>query len=148
MHQPGEMSEVEIAGQRYRIGRLSAIKQFHVSRRIAPIIPTLIPVFMRLKVAGDLRHDFLGMAELVQPFADSIAAMSDEDTEFIFSSCLTNVHRNTGKTWAAIWSAQAHDCMFDDMDLGVLIHLVIRVVQDNLAPFIRGLLTSQEGSPV
>lgn len=147
MSQVEEMSEVEIDGNRYRIGRLNAIKQFHVSRRIAPIIPTLIPVFIKLKVAGELTGDFAGLAGVVQPFADGIAAMSDEDSEFILSSCLSVARRAVNDKWTPVWSAQANDCMFDDMDLGVLMHIAIRVIQDNLAPFIRGLLTSQQGSP-
>ena len=44
--------ELDLNGHRYSIGKLSAKQQFHVSRRIAPIVPTLIPVFVRLAAGG------------------------------------------------------------------------------------------------
>lgn len=44
--------EIDLNGHRYSIGKLSAKQQFHMSRRIAPIVPTLIPVFVRLRQAA------------------------------------------------------------------------------------------------
>ena len=44
--------EIDLNGHRYSIGKLSAKQQFHMSRRIAPIVPTLIPVFVRLAAGG------------------------------------------------------------------------------------------------
>jgi len=45
--------EIQLGGNAYSIGRLTAKQQFHVSRRIAPIIPPLIPLFMKLaKTSG------------------------------------------------------------------------------------------------
>ncbi|MFX7140361.1 phage tail assembly chaperone, partial [Acinetobacter baumannii] len=62
--------ELEVAGKAYSIGKMSAKKQFHVSRRIAPLIPKLIPVFTRVKSGGGISADLDGLAEVLQPFAD------------------------------------------------------------------------------
>lgn len=37
--------------------------------------------------------------------------------------------------------------MFQDIDLGVMLPLVMRVITVNLGPFMQGLLTSQPSSP-
>lgn len=142
------MVEFNLNGQTYRAGKLDAFKQFHLSRKLAPIVPTLIPVFVKLSRDGDLAKDIAGIAAIVQPFADGIAAMTDADSEYVLSTCLGAVQRSTGQnTWAPIWSQAAKSCMFDDIDLGVMVQLVMQVVQDSLGPFIRGLLMSQQGSP-
>ena len=135
---------MELKGNEYRIGKLDAMRQLHVSRRIAPIIPTLVPVFLKIAQQGDVMKDLAGVAELCEPFAEALAEMSDEHSEYIFATCLSVVKRQTSPTnFAPVWSASAKACMFDDIDLGDMIQLVLAVIQDSLGPFIRGLLTSQ-----
>lgn len=139
--------EIELNGQTYRIGKLNALDQFHVSRRIAPIIPTLIPVFLKLANGEGLAGNIGTVGDALKPFAEGIAEMSDEASEFVLSTCLSVVHRQTGTTWAPVWSKQAKAAMFDDLDLSVLLNLAIRVIKDSLEPFIRGLVTSQQAGP-
>jgi hypothetical protein len=141
------MLEFEVSGQQYRARKLTAFQQFHVSRKVAPILPTLVPVFVRLKQSENLMDDLATTAAALQPFADGLAAMKDEDGEFVISTCLSVVQRETQGNWAAVWSVQSKVCMFDDIDLGIMIPLILKVIQDSLGPFISGLLTSQTGSP-
>ena len=61
--------EIDLNGHRYSIGKLSAKQQFHMSRRIAPIVPTLIPVFVRLAAGGKrISEDPGGMADVLNPW--------------------------------------------------------------------------------
>lgn len=138
------MVEITERGQVYRIGRLDAFKQLHVSRRLAPVVPTLVPVFLKIARQESAMQDIPGTAALLQPFADALASMADADAEYLLSTCLSVVQRKTSETtWAPVWSDKARACMFDDMDLGVMVKLVLEVVKDSLGPFMRGLLTSQ-----
>lgn len=138
--------EIELNGQTYRIGKLNAMTQFHVSRRIAPLIPTLVPVFVQLSKEG-LAGDLGRFGEALGPFAEGISEMDDAASEYVLSNCLSVVHRQNGQGWAPIWSKAHNACMFEDIDLSVMLNLAVRVIQDSLAPFIKGLLTSQQGSP-
>ena len=139
------MVEFELQGNTYRAGKLDAFKQFHVSRKIAPILPTLIPVFVSLSRDNKLTEDLGAFSELLTPFADGIANMSDEASEYVIATCLSVVsRRQENDTWAKVWSGGG--CMFDDMDLGVIIQIIIKVIQDSLGPFIQGLLMSQAGN--
>ncbi|MBR8380711.1 hypothetical protein KDW20_33570 [Burkholderia cenocepacia] len=168
-------TEIELSGKRYQIGRLSAMQQFHVSRRIAPIIPSMIPVMMKFYTeiersrnatanaalaalvadagaSGTVeQRDVLGLvdsiAPVLQPFADALAGLKDEDAEYVFGTCLSVVERQHQNGWAKVWSASHKTSMFDDMDMGSMLPLVVRVVVENLGPFISGLLTSQASSP-
>ncbi|MBU9403898.1 hypothetical protein KTE13_29570 [Burkholderia multivorans] len=178
-------TEIELNGTRYAIGKLSAMQQFHVSRRIAPIIPPMIPVLMKFyaeleqadvareqaranaalaalaegKVpseaadapAADKSRELLSMvdaiAPVLQPFADALAGLKDEDAEYVFGTCLSVVERWQGAGWAKVWSPAHKTSMFDDIGIDVMLPLVVRVVVANLGSFISGLLTSQASSP-
>ncbi|WP_446902995.1 phage tail assembly chaperone [Burkholderia sp. YIM B11467] len=167
-------TEIELSGKRYQIGRLSAMQQFHVSRRIAPIIPSMIPVLMKFyaeiergrNVAANAalealasgenapaaqQRDVLGLvdsiAPVLQPFADALAGLKDEDAEYVFGTCLSVVERQHMNGWAKVWAAAHKTSMFDDMDIGSMLPLVVRVVVENLGPFINGLLISRASSP-
>lgn len=86
--------EIDLNGNRYSIGKLSAKQQFHISRRIAPILPTLIPVFVRLASGTRVvSEDPGGLADVLQPLADGLAAMKDEDAEYVLDTCLQVVQR-------------------------------------------------------
>jgi len=152
------MSDFELGEDTYRIGRLNAFQQFHLSRKVAPMIPTLIPLFLKLqasakdaKVADSsaasalapLSGDMGALAEMLQPFADGIAGMPDETAEFILSTCLGVVQRKQGTAWFPVWNASQNVCMFDDLDLGVMMRLAVRVITESLGPFLRGMLTGQ-----
>lgn len=179
-------TEIQLNGVRYAIGKLSAMQQFHVSRRIAPIIPPMIPVLMKFYAeleqadvareqerknaalaalaegaeasataasapAGDRSRELLSMvdaiAPVLQPFADALAGLKDEDAEYVFGTCLSVVERWQGAGWAKVWNIAHKTSMFDDIGIDVMLPLVVRVVVANLGPFISGLLTSQASSP-
>jgi hypothetical protein len=139
------MIEFEQGGKQYRAEKLGCIPCFHVSRKIAPLLPALIPVFLTVsKMKGGLTENLAAVAEVLQPFADGIAALPDEATEYVLSTCLSVVRRRQGDNWAPIWSTSAKAMMFDDIDLASALPIAVRVIQENLGPFISGLLTSQQ----
>ena len=141
--------EFEIAGQRYRAEKLDAFKQLHVSRKIAPIIPKLLPMFMKFAGNADaLRDDLDGLAEAFEPLAQALADMPDADCEYVFGACFSVVFRYQQNGWTTIWVPSVKSLMFDDIDLGVMFQLASRVIMDSLGPFIRGLLANAKpGSP-
>ena len=38
------MTELEIGGNAYRINSMSAMTQFHVMRKLGPVLPGIVPV--------------------------------------------------------------------------------------------------------
>ncbi|MBY4674286.1 hypothetical protein K6W12_27050 [Burkholderia multivorans] len=184
-------TEIQLNGVRYAIGKLSAMQQFHVSRRIAPIIPPMIPVLMKfyaeLEQADvaraqeranaalaalaestegakgaeapaaaapaperDRSRELLSLvdaiAPVLQPFADALAGLKDEDAEYVFGTCLSVVERWQGAGWAKVWNITHKTAMFDDIGIDVMLPLVVRVVVANLGNFIQGLLSSPGAS--
>jgi hypothetical protein len=158
-------TEIELNGHRYQVGRLSAMQQFHVSRRIAPIIPPMVPVVMMFyagleqgknESASETPNEAAprralklveSIAPVLQPFADALASLKDDDAEYVFGTCLSVVERQHQNGWAKVWSAAHKTSMFDDLGLETTLPLVVRVIATNLGNFIGGLLTSQASSP-
>jgi hypothetical protein len=135
------MIEFEINGQTYKASKLSAMAQLHLSRRLAPIIPKVLPALSAMAGKDESSIDLAEMAVALQPAADALAAMSDEDAEHIYSACLSVVQRKQDNAWRSVWSAAQKTTLFDDIELDVMTQLVFRVVGDSLGNFIRGLLS-------
>jgi hypothetical protein len=150
-------------GVQYRIKKLNAIEQWHLNRKIAPLIPPLIPVFLKMaresalaevmakereaqgKAPVDTAFDVESIAGLLGPFAEGIATMSDSDSEYVINTCLSAIQRNiSANVWMPVWSVAAKASQFPELnDLSNVLPLVIKVIWDALGPFIKGLLTAQ-----
>jgi hypothetical protein len=140
------MVEFEMDGRQYRFDKLSAMQQFHVSRKIAPLLPPLLPIFAQVvkeKKGKKPLNDLDKIGPLLQPFADGLASMSDDVSEYVFNTCLSVIRCKHGDNWIQFWSATGKIAMVEELnDVGVMIRLVVRVIQDSLAPFINGFLTN------
>ncbi|OTS45805.1 hypothetical protein CAT03_05975 [Acinetobacter pittii] len=144
---------MQIGNYDYEIGRLNAIDQFHVSRKIAPIIPTIMPLLTELakgelqktieKLESAEENDVSGLAEAnlkslgsaLQPLMDAFAKMPEDDVDYVIKKCLTVVSRNGAKV------VVRDAIMFDDLGMEHILPLTIAVIRTNLGNFIQGLLT-------
>ena len=149
--------ETLIIGQHnYTIGRLNAIDQLHVSRKIAPIVPKIMPILTELakgdlvklfeKLDGeaaelsisDIDADDLegldGLADALGPLMEVFSQMNEDDVNYLIHKCLGVVKRGTALV------SRNNSLMFDDIDLQQIMPLVLAVIRINLGDFIRGLL--------
>ena len=142
------MNELITIGEHdYTIGRLNALDQFHVSRKIAPIVPTLMPIISEV-AKGDLSktiesielgdNNELGslepLAQALEPFMEAFAKMPEDDVNYIIHKCLSVVKRGSSIV------CRGQSIMFDDLDMGQILPLVVAVIRVSLGNFIQGLL--------
>lgn len=142
-----------VGGNQYQIGRLNAIDQFHVSRRLAPVLPTIAPLLVQIHQSGLIQKiddggveavldgDLAKLAEEAMPLADALADMSDEHANYIILKCLSVVRRKTDTGFAAM--CRGGTLAYDDMEMMDMLPLVLAVVQASLGNFIGGLATSK-----
>lgn len=152
------MTEFEINGITYRIGKMTVFQQFHLERKVAPLVPKLVPIFLKLQAAvkppaegeqvstedvqpSPLTGDLAATVDMLSPFMDAIAGMDDAQAEFILGTSLSVVSRKQGGTWSPIWSARGNVAMFDDIDMNDMLKMTYRVILEVLGPFIKGMLT-------
>src|ERR1700756_1664736 len=88
------MSEVEINGVKYTVARLNAFNQWHISRKLMPFLPALMPV-VRIWTAVARGESVSPEDEdkALIPIANTLAAMSYADSNFIMNICLDAVRR-------------------------------------------------------
>jgi hypothetical protein len=126
------VTEIEIGGQQYRIGKMDAMRQFHVARRLAPVLASLGISATEL--------DGIDLFSVLGPVSEVLAKMPNEDVEYVIGSCLSVVHRREGEKWAQVQSPlpQAR-LMYADIDMPVMVRLAVEVVKDNLGGFFADL---------
>jgi hypothetical protein len=125
-----------IANQTYRIGKLNALTQFHVVRRLGPVLATMGVSMGMLKQGASLTTE--GFMDLLGPITGVLAQMSNEDTDYIIFTCLSAVTRQQGDTGYAPVST-AGRLMFEDIDLPAMLRLVVEVLKVNLGNFLMEL---------
>lgn len=119
--------ETQINGNTYRIGKLDARTQFHVARRLAPLLAGIGKTLNQPKNKDDLFSTF-------GPLADALSSMSDEDTDYVLDKCLSVVHRAQGNQFAPVMTTNGR-MMFDDIDLPSMMQLAVTVVRENIGGF-------------
>lgn len=116
---------VEVGGFTYRIGKMPAREQFHVTRRLGPAIMG----FLGSAASGG------GIMGALGPIIDHLSKMSDEDSDYVLDHCLSVVHRSQPNgEWAKV-RAPNGALMFEDIELPQLINLTRAVLMENLSGF-------------
>jgi hypothetical protein len=137
------VAEFEVAGKQYRSAKMNAFQQFHVARKLGPIFAKLGPNAIRTDPDASL-------IDMLEPVVDALAAMPEEDCNYILFRCLAVVQRGDAGRWTPIWNENAKRLMFEDIDMSEMIQICMQVLGDNLGPFIAapGLNTIQPQSPM
>jgi|SRR5271165_6183686 len=130
--------DFEIGGRKFKLNKVDAFKQFHIVRRIAPILSDLLP---SIKDAQKIKQENLseeekleGLAKMAAPFMEGIAKLSDKDADFVLFGLLSSVEiqQPTGN-WARVSTNEM--IMMQDLELPVLLQLAGRAFMFNLSGF-------------
>lgn len=140
--------EITLNGVRYSSIRLDAFKQFHIARRLAPVVLSLgmgASLMMKFKEASasatpkteaaEAQDDLAAMAAAGKPIADVLAAMSDTDSEYVLKACLGAVSREQAGTCFAPILNSAGTLQYNDLGLIQMLQLTHAVVMENLGNF-------------
>ena len=135
--------QITVNNNAYAIGKLEALKQFHLMRRLAPVLATVGLDIAKLKKldsglggAGDAETNFL---ELLAPVVEVVGKMSDEDSNYIIFTCLSVVSRQAPTGGFSPVITPQNQLMFQDLDMLTMLRLAAEVVRENLRGFFSGL---------
>ena len=128
------MSDFVVGDKTYRAGKIPAMVQLNVARRLAPIVAALVAS----KKPDD---DVVTITDLAGPMADAFSKMADQDVEYVMAKCLSvvSVRRDGDTGWVRIWNDAANAPQFEDIDLVTMVTIVSEVVKQQLGPFGSGL---------
>lgn len=123
---------ITIDQHEYHIGRMNALTQFHVLRRIAPVLAPLGATFMnRKKLTLD------DMMEVLGPVTEVFAKIPEEDANYVIFASLATVKRIVDGRQAPVTAGE--QLMFEDIDAITMLRLTWEVVETNLQGFFAGL---------
>jgi len=129
--------EFEVAGQRYTAGRLNAITQFHVTRRLGPAL-VVAGVTFKMMMEG-MKASLDDWVAVAGPIMEVVSRMSDEDVDYVIFTCLSVVRRREGDRWAPLLAGDGKTLMYQDLDMAEMLRLTVEVLRGNLANFAKGL---------
>lgn len=128
--------DFEVMGVTYRCSKLSANEQWHIVRRLLPVISQIAPVAGKSE-AG---------AEALPLIADALARLSNSDDEYVRFGLLSCVKRKQeqGLGWAAV--STGHQLMFEDIDMAIMLQLCAKAFMHNLSGFFAALPSDLQGA--
>ena len=127
------MLEFQVAGQDYRAGKIDARAQFHIVRRLAPVLSEAAPAAQN------------GGLEALPALAKALAAMTDENADYVLFGLLRAVERKEpqGMGWSAVASGNA--LMYQDIGMPEMMQLAWHALKHNLGDFFRALPSGLSG---
>lgn len=131
--------DFKIGAREFQLAKLDAFKQFHIVRRIGPILSDLLPAMAGhgaiqdvSKLPQDKQLDMI--AKFASPIMMGLSKLSDADADIVLYGLLAAVEmKQTTGNWARVASGQM--LMIQDLELSVLLNLAGRAFMFNLSNF-------------
>ena len=134
-------NKFSIGGRDFQLSKMDTFKQFHVVRRVGPILADLVPNLAKSasKKENLSEEEKLDMAgKFAGPVMNGLAKLSDADSEMVLHSLLSCVEAKTETGhWAKVSSNGM--LMMQNLDLPVLLQLAGRAFVFNLSGFFSAL---------
>lgn len=133
------MSKEEILnGQEYKFEKISPLAQFHIVRRLAPVLGELLSAVGPTFKGGKSEMKQEDMMKALGPITVAISKLSDEDSEYVLFGLLKGVSRKQiGGGWAKV--SVETSLMFQDIDMKIMFQLAMKSFMVNLGGFIDAL---------
>jgi len=132
--------DFKIGAREFKLMKIDPFKQFHIVRRLGPIMGDIFPLAQKLmklqKENMTETETFEAIAMLAQPIMSGLAKLSDEDATFVLLGLCSAVEMKQMPT--GNWAKLVHDkagLMFQDLELPELLQIAGRAFQFNLAGF-------------
>lgn len=131
-----------IGSRTFKVRKLDAFKQFHLVRKLGPVISKIIPEAQKALKAGlvsenpenlPMDQKLELMAKFGQPIMEGMAELSDKDADFVLIGLLSAVEIQQGPGWARVSNGEM--VMIQDMELPLLFQLAGRAFMFNLSGF-------------
>lgn len=129
-----------IGGKNFQLSKIDAVKQFHIVRRIGPILAKMLPAITSLqksKTADDSKNEEMLVA-FAGPVMEGLSTLSDSDADAVLFGLLQAVEvQQSAGNWAKVCSGSI--LMIQDIELPILLQLAGRALMFNLSGFFAAL---------
>lgn len=139
-------NEFEIGGRHFKLRKITAFKQFHIVRRIGPILSELLPAMKAGIKTENLSEDekLDNVAKFAAPIMEGLSKLSNADSELVFFGLLASAEmQQEHGNWANVSTESM--LMIQDLELSVLLQIAGRAFMYNLAGFFSVLPQKSRG---
>ena len=121
--------EFETEGRTYKVNKIDARSQFHIVRRLAPVLGQVAPAIQGGK----------GGMDALPALADAIAKLSDDDADYVLFGLLKVVNRkqDQGLGWGPVCTGTS--IMYDDITMPTMLKLAWEAMSFNMSGFFASL---------
>lgn len=131
-------TDFEVGGRKFKLRKMDTFKQFHVVRRLGPILGDIIPMAKELKGMKETSSEeekFDVIAKLAKPIMDGLSSLSDDDANKVLLALLScaEMQQLPAGNWAQI--AKGEVLLIQDLDLPAVMQIAGRAFAFNLASF-------------
>ena len=129
----------QTGGKEFKLSKLDPFKQFHIVRRLGPILGEIIPVAQklnRMNSDGLSEEEKLAQAaEIARPIMEGLRNLSDKDADYVLFGLLSavEVKQPESNSWARI--VRDGNLMIGNLDLPVMLQAAGRAFAYNLSGF-------------
>lgn len=133
--------DFEAGGKKFKLNKINAFDQFHIVRRLAPVLGELLPFLGKVKGMSQEQIDDPTFLEKhlgdFSPVLSGLAKLSDEDSNRVLMGLCSAVemYQPESNSWARV--AHGQNLMFQNLELPVLLQIAGRSFAYNMADFFR-----------
>jgi hypothetical protein len=133
------METVTVEANNYQIGKLAAMQQFHVLRRVAPVLASMGVSIIELAKRGEESMGDDDLLQLMSSASEVVSKMEDKEVEYVIFTCLGAVRREQlvaqGQSrYVPVLNGGRH-LQFADISMDTMLRLTIEVLKENLSGF-------------
>ena len=138
--------DFEFGGRKFKLSKIDAFKQFHIVRRIGPILSDLLPAMQgigALQKSGDSEslseeQKFKMVEKFAAPLMTGFSKLTDADAEIVLHGLLQSVEvQQAAGNWARVSTGSM--LMIQDLELPHLLRIAGQAFMFNLAGFFAAL---------
>jgi hypothetical protein len=137
--------DFEIGGRKFKLSKIDAFKQFHIVRRIAPLLSDLLPAMKDIQkvqthaesMSEEQKLD--EFAKIAAPLMTGLAKLSDEDSNRVLFGLLESVEMQQLEHGNWMRLAQNQMLMAQNLELPILLQVAGRAFMYNLSGFFAAL---------
>lgn len=133
--------DFEIGTRKFKLSKINAFKQFHIVRRIAPILAELLPAVQlsKAKEGASESEKLEELSKMATPMMMGLSKLSDEDANYVLFGLLSAVELQQEKgNWARV-ATESAGLMIQDLELPEMIQIAGKAFMYNLSGFFGAL---------
>lgn len=135
-------NEFQIGDRKFKLGKIDAFRQFHIVRRISPLLADLMPALAAMSKSTKKNAESMSedekldeFAKLAQPILAGLSKLSDADADYVLFRLLgaVEIHQAEFNSWAKV--ATDSGLMIQNLELPVMLQAAGRALMFNLSGF-------------